>query len=47
MSGFDIPYRSSNDDETASLHPIARIHILLATTLFGTAGRFDIIEFWA
>jgi hypothetical protein len=40
-------YGSSDDDQTASLRPIARVHNSAATTLFGTAGRFDIIEFWA
>jgi hypothetical protein len=40
-------YGSSDDDQTASLRPIARVHNSAATTLFDTAGRFDIIEFWA
>jgi hypothetical protein len=47
VSGFDIlnmDHRMTNRLH-ASVQSLAFI-ILLAVTLFGTVGRFDIIEFW-
>jgi hypothetical protein len=38
--------QSSNDDQTASHRPVGDIRDYAAASLFGTAGRFDIVAFW-